>query len=112
MLMPGRRFERRAFGKENSRDVQRRIVAAQPQESGGGPFNTRVKSITPQNYETFLCMRVVRMHMHRAVARMAAVATGRPRAAALMILAACGRVIDACIAVGAKADGTEQHHSG
>src|SRR5229473_8326225 len=53
----------------------------------------------------------MRMLMHRAVARVAAVAARRPRAAALMILAACGRFTDARIAVSAQADGTEQHHN-
>jgi hypothetical protein len=55
-------------------------------------------------------MRVMRMLTHRAVARVA-IAARRPRAAALMILAACGRFTDARIAVSAQADGTEQHHS-
>src|SRR5713101_194302 len=59
----------------------------------------------------FLRVRVMRMLMHRAVARVAAVAARRPRAAALMILATCGRFTDARIAVSAQADGTEQHHN-
>jgi hypothetical protein len=110
MLIPGRPLDR-AFGQKTcargstrqirwaSAGIGRRIFH-HPDENQSSPKITR----------RFLRVRMMRMLTHRAVARVA-IAARRPRAAALMILAACGRFTDARVAVSAQADGTEQHHS-